>query len=126
MAEINGQFGGRITFDFSGIKIPPSEGEFVLEPALYETEAKTNQDGTPAYMLKPRQPCCDIKLRNAAGIDWQAIVLQFGNATIVEQDNGRTHLFTNTRLIGSPKINLVTGEVDGLKVEGGTYQKVVG
>jgi hypothetical protein len=124
MAEVNGQFGGRITFNFGGQYIPPSEGEFVIDPALYEVEAKANQDGSMARIMKPKLPGIEIKLRNAAGIDWQAIMLTIGNATVTEQDNGRIHLFTGGMLTGTPKINLVTGEVDGLRVEGGSYQKV--
>jgi len=127
MSEVNGQFGGRVTFEFAGISIPPSDGEFVLDVALYNTEARANQDGTAAYIRKPKLPGCEIKLRNAggaAGIDWQGIMNLTGNCTIVEEDNGRTHLFTGTRLTGDPKVNISTGEVDGLKVEGGTYQKV--
>ena len=120
----SGQFGGRITFNFAGTYIPPSEGEFVLDPALYTKESKTNQDGSQAIMLKPKQPGCEVKLRNVKGFDWQAVMTLTGNVTIIEQDNGVTHLFTNTTLVGEPKINLVTGEVDGLKVEGGTYQMV--
>lgn len=123
MAEIDGQFGGIVTFEFDGTVIPPSDGEFIVEPGLYDVESKANQDGSSAYMMKPKLPCAEIKLRNAAGIDWQGILLLIGNCTIVEVDNGRTHLFTNTRLVGSPKVNISTGEVDGLKVEGGTYQK---
>lgn len=124
MAEISGQFGGRVTFQFAGQTIPPSDGEFVLDPALYEVEEKANYDGSAAFMLKPKLPGCDIKLRNAGGVDWQAIILQTGNCTIVEQDNGRTHLFTGARLVGSPKVNISTGEVDGLRIVGGNYQKV--
>jgi hypothetical protein len=121
-AEIQGQFGGRVTFQFGSLVIPPSDGEFVIDPSLYEVTAKTNQDGSAAYELKPKQPGAEIKLRNVGDVDWNAILLQTGNCTIVEQTNGRTHLFTNTRLVGTAKVNISTGEVDGLRVEGGTYQ----
>ena len=120
--EVSGQFGGLVTFKFGSLTIPPADGEFVLDPSLFEVSAKTNQDGTAAYHLKPKQPGCDIKLRNVGNVDWNAILLQVGNVTIAEETNGRTHLFTGTRLTGTAKVNISTGEVDGLKVEGGTYQ----
>jgi hypothetical protein len=122
-AEVPGQFGGRVTFDFAGTKIPPSDGDFVLDPSLYDVESKANYDGSAAFMLKPKLPGCELRLRNV-GVDWQAILLQIGNITIVEQDNGRTHLFTGARLTGTAKVNISTGEVDGLRVEGGRYQKI--
>jgi hypothetical protein len=121
-AEVSGQFGGRISFQFGPTVIPPADGEIVLDPSLYEVSSKTNQDGTASYELKPKQPGADIKLRNVGDVDWQAILLQTGNVTITEETNGRTHLFTGTRLVGSAKVNLSTGEVDGLRVEGGAYQ----
>lgn len=124
MAEIDGQFGGRITFEFAGLKIPPCDGDFVLDPSTFNVEAKANQDLTGAYMLKPKLPGCDIKLRHHADVDWDAILRQVGNCTIAEENNGRTHLFTNTRLTGTAKVNLSTGEVDGLRVEGGKYQRL--
>ena len=120
--EVSGQFGGLVTFQFGSLVIPPADGEFVLDPSLFEVTVKTNQDGSPAYELKPKQPGCEIKLRNVGDVDWQAILLQIGNCTIVEETNGRTHLFTGTRLTGTAKVNISTGEVDGLKVEGGVYQ----
>jgi hypothetical protein len=123
-AEVQGQFGGLVTFTFNGVTIPPSEGEFVLDPSLFEVSSKTNQDGSASYELKPKQPGCEIKLRNVGDVDWNAILLQIGNCTIVELTNGRTHLFTGTRLVGSAKVNVSTGEVDGLRVEGGKYQRL--
>ena len=121
---IDGQFGGRITFEFVGKRIPPCDGDIILDPALREVDPKANQDGSAAYMMKPTLASAKIKLRNANGIDWDAIMLQIGNCTIVEEDNGRTHLFTATRLTGKPDINLTSGEVDGLSITGGTYTKL--
>ena len=93
----------------------------MLDPAIYTAEVKTNQDGSPAYILKPKQPGAEFKLRISANINWKGLLLQIGNCTIREIDNNVTHLFTNTRLTGTPKHNLSTGEIDGLKIEGGTY-----
>lgn len=117
-------FGGRITFEFADTRIPPSEAEITIDPTQFEKEAKANQDGSGAYMLKPRLCSAEIKLRNHGNVDWQALLLKEANATIVEENTGRTHLFTKCQLTGAPKINLSTGEVDGLKIEGPNYRKV--
>jgi hypothetical protein len=124
MAEVDGLFGGRITFDFNGQKIPVCEGTFEIDPAPIEVTGEANYDGTAAYKSKPKLAMCEMTLRTIAAVNWQAIMFQTGNVTIVEEDNGRTHLFTGTRLTGSPKVDLTTGDVKGLKVEGGQYQKV--
>lgn len=120
--EIQGQFGGRVTFTFGQTTIPPAEAEIKLSPAVVEVSAKANQDATAAYELKPVLVGAEIDFRNVGDIDWSAIMFQTGNVTITELDNGRTHLFTATRLVGKPEVNVSTGEVKGLKVEGGKYQ----
>lgn len=121
---VDGQFGGRITFEFDGLRIPPCDGDITLDPSTREVDARANQDGSAAYSMKPKLPNAKIKLRHANGIDWAALMLRSGNVTIKEEDNGRTHLFTKTRLTGKPDINLTTGEVDGLQVEGGKYTRL--
>jgi hypothetical protein len=121
MTAVPSQFGGRVTFTFNGWSTPIADADVMLDPAIYTAEVKTNQDGSPAYMLKPKQPGAEFKLRISANINWKGLLLQIGNCTIREIDNNVTHLFTNTRLTGTPKHNLSTGEIDGLKIEGGTY-----
>ena len=122
--SIDGQFGGRITFEFNGVYIPPCEGNFVIDPANRSTTAIANQDGSAAYQIKPKLYGCDLHLRNADGVDWNGIMLVQSNCTITEEDNARTHLFTNCRLVGDPKVDMSTGEVSGLRVEGPQYQKI--
>lgn len=121
MTAVPNQFGGRVTFTFNGWTTPIADADVILDPALYQSEVKTNQDGSPAYILKPKQPGAEFKLRISANINWKDLMLQTGNCTIREVDNNVTHLFTGTRLTGTPKRNLTTGEIDGLKIEGGTY-----
>jgi hypothetical protein len=119
------QFGGRVTLEFAGAKMTQCEAEIVLDPALFDKSSKTNADGTSSYMLRPKAPGADIRPRDDSGIDWNALLLKRGNATIVEETTGRTHLFTGTQLVGTPKVNLGTGEIDGLRLEGGIYRKLV-
>ena len=124
MADLN--FGGRITLEFAGVKMVQCEADFVLDPDLYEKSSKANHDGSAAYMLKPKLPGADIKPRSDSDIDWNALMLLSGNATIVEETTGRTHFFTGCQLVGTRKENLSSGENDGLRIEGGTYRKLKG
>lgn len=122
---IDGQFGGRITFEFPvGTKIPAADGDIILDPSMVEVDGLANQDGSAAYKLKPKLVSAKIKLRHVNGIDWNTIMFTIGNCTITEVNNGRTHMFTGTRLVGKPDVNLSTGEVDGLSVQGGQYTRV--
>jgi hypothetical protein len=121
-AEVQGQFGGNITFTFGNQTFVIADAEIKLSPATFEVSSKANQDGSAAYELKPELVGAEIEFRNVGDVNWAAITQLVGNATIVEQTNGRTHLFTGTRLIGKPDVNLSTGAVAGLKISGGTYQ----
>jgi hypothetical protein len=120
------QFGGRITLEFADTKLVQTEADFVIDPGYFEKSSKANHDGSAAYMLKPKLAGCDIKPRDDSGIDWNALLLKSGNATIVEETTGRTHFFTGCQLVGTAKSNLSSGEVDGLRIEGGAYRKLAG
>lgn len=119
-------FGGKITLEFAGVKLVQCEADFVVDPSYFEKSAKANHDGSAAYMLKPKLVGVDIKPRDGADIDWNAMLLMQGNATIVEETTGRTHFLTGCQLTGTPKANLSSGEVDGLRIEGGVYRKLNG
>jgi hypothetical protein len=121
--SVDGQFGGRITFEFAGGKIKTT-GEITLHPTLRKIEAKANGDGSPAYYVTPKLPAAKIKLRHQDGVDYDALLMQKGDCTIVEEDNGRTHMFTGTRMTGEPDVDLANGEVDGLMIEGGQYTRL--
>jgi hypothetical protein len=123
-SEVQGQFGGLVSLTFAGATYVISDAEVEIEPATFDVSAKANQDGSAAYEMKPKLVAADVKFRNVNDTDWNAILLTVGNVTITEQTNGRTHLFTGTRMTGSSKVNLSTGEVTNLRFEGGTYQFV--
>lgn len=120
------QFGGRITFEFAGTVLSFTEATVTIIPSNVKAESKANQDGTPCYMYAPQLVGADFRLRDAASIDWSTFMRTTGNCTIVEADNGITHLFTACRLVGEPKENRADGEVDGLSIRGGQYQKLTG
>lgn len=121
---LNNQFGGRVTFEFADTRIPPCDADIKLDPTNMEYESKTNQDGSPAYIGKPKQFGADISLRHHKGVDWNKLIRKEGNCTIAEEENGRTHLFTKCRLVGKAEVNVTSGEVTGLRVEGPRYQRL--
>jgi hypothetical protein len=120
------QFGGRITFEFAGQTLAFTEAQVTIVPSNVKADSKANQDGSPCYMYSPTLMGANFKLRDAAGINWSQLMRQSGNCTITEADNGVTHLFTACRLVGEPTENRADGEVDGLQIRGGQYQKLTG
>jgi len=120
-------FGGRISITVDGDAMTPSEADITIDPTNISVDAKANQDGSACYMAKPKLYGADIKFRNGCGILWNNNLRKCAiNATIVEEDNNRTHLFTAARFTGEPKLNLSTGEIDGIKIEGAQYQMLNG
>ncbi len=118
-------FGGRISITVDGERMTPSEADITLDPTNISVEAKANQDGSGCYMAKPKLYGAEIKFRNGCGIAWdEKLRMCKVNVTIVEEDNNRTHIFTAARFTGEPKLNLSTGEIDGLKIEGPRYQRL--
>lgn len=116
-------FGGRVSVTISGTRYTPSDADITIDPTNRTIEAKANQDGSACYMAKPKLYAADIKFRNGCGINWDSNMLSCKiDVTISEDDNNRTHIFTGARFTGEPKLNLSTGEIDGLKIEGSQYQ----
>jgi hypothetical protein len=116
-------FGGRVSITVDGAAMTPSDADITIDPTNISVEAKANQDGSACYMAKPKLYAAEIKFRNGCGIKWDNSLRKCSiNATIVEEDNNRTHLYTAARFTGEPKLNLSTGEIDGIKIEGAQYQ----
>jgi hypothetical protein len=116
-------FGGRVSIAIDGARYTPSEADITIQPANREVTAQANQDGSAAFMSKPRLPSADIKFRHGCGIVWNDLLLKCKlDVTIEEEDNGRTHMYTAARLTGTPEINLSNGEVTGMKIEGANYK----
>jgi hypothetical protein len=124
MAEI--QFGGRITFEFAGQILSMEEASVQLIETGYKADAASNQDGSVFYTYTPQPYGADIKFRDDASITWDTMMRAQGNCTITELDNGVTHLFTECRMTGDPKVDRTKGTVDGVQIRGGHYQKLTG
>ncbi|MBR2117669.1 MAG: phage tail tube protein [Afipia sp.] len=123
--ECCGSFGGIITIEIDGERWAPTEADVVLDVSNVEVSGTANQDGTGAFTSKPKLFGADITFRKPCGAKMNDKMRKCKiNATIVEEDNNRTHLFTAARLVGAPKLNLSNGEISGLRIEGSRYQEV--
>lgn len=122
-----GSFGGRISITVDGAAMTPSDADITLDTSNLEVEGKANQDGSACFTAKPKLYKADIKFRSGCGIAWDEKLRKCTiNATITEEDNNRTHIFTGARFTGKPTTNLSTGEVDGVAIEGARYQMLNG
>ena len=116
-------FGGRISISIDGDRFAPTDSDIVLDSSNIEVTGMANQDGSAAYTAKPKLFGADITFRNACGIVWNERMRKCKvDVTIVEEDNARTHIFTAARIVGSPKLNLSSGVIEGLRIEGPRYQ----
>ena len=118
-------FGGLITIEIDGVRYAPTESDIQIDPSNIEVAGAANQDGSAAFTSKPKLFGADITFRNPCGIVWNSTMRKCKiNATIVEEDQDRSHIFTGCRLVGSPKLNLSNGELSGLRIEGPQYQVI--
>lgn len=120
-------FGGRVSIEIDGERFSPTDADVELDVSNIEVTGMANQDGSAAYSMKPQLFGAEITLRNNCGIRWNDKMRMCKvNVTIVEEDTNRTHLFTASRIVGRPKLNLSNGEVKGLRIEGPQYQMLNG
>lgn len=120
-------FGGRISITVDGARMTPTDADITLDPTNISVTGGANQDGSAFFTSKPKLYGADVKFRNGCGIAWDEKLRKCKiDATIVEEDNNRTHIFTGARFTGEPKLNLSTGEIDGIKIEGSRYQRLNG
>jgi hypothetical protein len=116
--------GGRFTLDINGRRFS-GRGEAKIKPARAVRENGVNQDGTGYGTVQPKLASLELTFDRGVGLVWdEAMMLQSVNATFVEDDAGRTHLYTNANWSGEPEINTKDGEVSGLKIESDRYQAI--
>lgn len=118
-------FGGLVTIEVDGERWSPTDADIMIDPSNIEVAGAANQDGSAAFTSKPKLFGAEITFRNPCGGKWNDRMRKCKvNVTIVEEDQGRTHLFTAARIVGSPKLNVSNGEVTGLSVAGAQYQVI--
>jgi hypothetical protein len=118
-------FGGRISITVDGERMTPTDGDVTLDPTNIVVTGGANGDGSAFYTSKPKLFGAELAFRNGCGVKWNEKLRKCKiDATIVEEDNSRTHIFTGARFTGEPKLNLSTGEITGVKIEGPQYQSL--
>lgn len=123
----DGQFGGRISINIGGTQYATSDGDVKMETSNFSVEAEMNGDGTLVRKIKLKPFKWDITFRERSGIVWQANMMSCSiDATLVEEDNNRTHLMTSGTFTGTSTYNTATGEISGVSIEGGVgaYQRL--
>lgn len=118
-------FGGRISLTIDGERFPPTPADITVFPSNIEVTGEANHDGSAAYISKPVLFGAEFTLRQPCGIVWNDRMRRCSiDAHIIEDDNGRTHIFTGARLTGRPSYNASNGVVSGLKIEGDKYREL--
>jgi hypothetical protein len=117
-------FGGRISIEIGG-KRYPARGDITINPTNVEVAAEANHDGSPYFTSRPVLYGAQMTFTQPCGLSWDAELARCAlNVTIIEETNGRAHLFTGARIIGRPVLNISTGEVSGLSIMTDRYQQV--
>jgi hypothetical protein len=118
--------------DFGGImKVSTSAGDtFSLRGKLKvlkahaKNDAVTNQDGSVDRTMTPQAPSAELTFRDD-DFDFDAMLSgNRVNITIIEQQTGKTHLFTNAFWTGSPASDRMNGEVDSMGIVCESYQQI--
>lgn len=117
-------FGGVMRMTDSAGATVALRGAFTISPTATSAEAITNQDGTVDRVVTPMHPQAEITIADK-GVDLVALFDGARrNVSIVEDANGRVHLFTAAFMVGRPSVNALNGEVTGLTIAAAAYRKV--
>jgi hypothetical protein len=118
------QVGGRISMTCDGVRYSP-RGKATIDNAGVENEAFANSDGSGSRTTKNKLVTAEITL-DRGNVDLgtnrptsstiNTLMKAFSDWTIIEQDTGVSHLFTQASLIGTPKLDTETGEISGLTI----------
>lgn len=126
-AACDTQFGGRISLSIGGQQFPVSDGDVKMTVSNRQVDSELNSDGSLCRKVKLVPYKWEITFRERSGIVWQSNMMACSvDATLVEEDNGRTHLMSSGMFTGSPVYNTATGELSGVAIEGGegAYQRL--
>ncbi len=110
MADFGGEM--RFTYDGTPLKL---RAAISYNPARFEIESVINQDNSVSRTLKPTAYDFEVTFEDAAGHDWDAIMLGGPyNITVVEDTVGALHMWTRASFKGRPSVARETGEVTGI------------
>jgi hypothetical protein len=117
-------FGGRITITLGSEKLI-ARGEISLNIVDQEVSAASNQDKSTYYTVANQPVGGEASFTETCSGSWADRMRACSvNITVDEEDHGRQHLFTGTRLVGRPMYNTSSGEISGVTWAGGTYKRI--
>lgn len=116
-------FGGEMRFTFNASPIV-LRAAISYNPAKYEIEGMTNQDGSVSRTLKPSAYTFEVTFEDGRDIDWDAVMLGGPyNVTVVEDTTGTIHMWSGASFTGRPSVNRESGEVSGIAGIARSYRK---
>ena len=116
-------FGGKMSLRLSTGELVSIRGTFNVSPTSKEVASQANQDDSVDRIATPVARRIEIVAVDG-GWDYEALMNgpRF-NTTIVEDFTNVTHYMTQGFLSGRPVNNRLNGEVSGLAIEGGDYNR---
>jgi hypothetical protein len=98
-------------------------GDVTITPASVEREANASSGGRLVVTETARPARATITFANLCDADPVAIFNArcHVDVTVIEKSRGFRHLFTKSAVVGTPEINLSTGEVSGIEIATDNY-----
>lgn len=116
-------FGGIMKFRDSSGRTHSLRGTFNINPGRNSSEAVVNQDGSADQIMTPQAPGAEIAFADK-GVDFAGLIGSGrADVTIIEEQTGVIHLFTQAFYTGQVAINRVNGEVSGIGLTAASYRK---
>lgn len=119
-------FGGKMSLRLSTGELISIRGTFNVSPTSKEIASQSNQDDSTDRIATPVPRRIEIVAVDG-GWDYEALMNgpRF-DTTIVEDFTNVTHYMTGGFFAGRPTINRLNGELSGLAIEGGDYNRANG
>lgn len=108
--------GGRFSMTVNG-QVISGRGAAKLMMSGVAITTGVNSDGTGYKTVSPKLVGIDLTFDRGVGLAWDSkMMLQDVDLTFVEDDFGKTHMYTSANYDGDPTIDSATGEVSGVKI----------
>ncbi|SCM73373.1 conserved hypothetical protein [uncultured Pleomorphomonas sp.] len=117
-------FGGVMSFRLSNGTQMRIRGDFTERPSNITAATVTNQDGSIDKTITPRPYGFSATFVDE-GQDFDDLLLETGiNATVVEENTGKTRLYSGGQFSGEVSIDRSNGAVTGLEFDAPNRQVV--
>lgn len=101
-------------------------GEAKIDPRTVERTAEASAGGRLVVTERAKPAMAEVSFVNHCDADPVDLfdLRCHVDVTVVELSRGFRHLFTSASVVGTPQINLATGEVSGLRIAAIQYNRV--